>query len=259
MPVRYLIAYCILTVMPSLAVAADPAPVVEPTATWSGKIEDKSLRKLAPKSGFIADEQTWKKLWTAWRPEEELSKVDFAKELILVGTVSGPNLVIMRPTIDDEGNVKYVVGGTKIGGPGFGYKLVKIGKDGVKTVNGNSIEAKGVTGVLVIPKTVGSFEGHTLEIKLWEYDPFLADASAKLVDEFGIKDYEHSQDKGTETIFSVGSKLEPRKDRRYYITVFVLKDGKRTHIGEIDGKNGLGKVLTDEKSSSVKVIARPVR
>ena len=192
-------------------------------------------------------------------PDEEMPKVDFAKELILVGTVPGPNLVIMRPTIDDKGNVKFIVGGTKIGGPGFGYKLIKMGRVVVKTVNGEPIEAKGVQGVLAIPKTVGSFEGHTLEIKLWEYDPFLADASAKLVDEFGVEKYSHEGGKETETTFLVGGKLEPRQDRRYYITVFVLKDGKRTHIGEKDGKSGLCKVLPQGNPSLVKMIARTVR
>ena len=257
MPARFTIAFCFIALLPSLTFAA--APVVEPTGMWSGKIKDESLRNLAPEAGYIADAETWEKLWTAWQRRKELPKVDFAKELILVGTVSGPNLVIMQPTIDDKGAVKFLVGGTKIGGPGFGYKLIKMVRDGVMTVNGKAIEAKGVQGVLVIPKTVSSFEGHTLEIKLWEYDPFLADVSAKLVDEFGAKTYGHTQGKDTETIFSVGSKLEPRQDRRYYITVFVVKGGKRTHIGELNGKSGLCKVLTQGNPSSVKMIARPVR
>lgn len=257
MPARFITAICFMALLSSLTFAA--APVVEPTGMWSGKIKDESLSKLAPQSGFIGDAETWKKLWTAWRPGEESPKVDFAKELILVGTVPGPNLVIMQPHIDDVGNVKFIVGGTKIGGPGFGYKLINMGRDGVKTVNGKPIEAKGVQGVLVIPKMVGSFEGHTLEIKLWEYDPLLADASAKLVDDFGVENYGHEAGEDTETAFSVGTKLEPRQDRRYYITVFVIKDGKRTHIGEQDGKSGLCKVLTQGNTSSVKMIARAVR
>jgi hypothetical protein len=257
MPARITTAICLMAILSSVAFAA--APVVEPTGMWSSKIKDESLRKLAPQSGFIADAQTWKKLWTAWQPGEELPKVDFTKELILVGTVPGPNQVVIRPTLTDKRNVKLAVFGTEIAGPGFGYKLIKISREGVKTVNGKAIEAKGAQGVLIIPKTVGSFEGHTLEIKLWEYDPFLADASAKLVDEFGAKTYGHMQGKDTETSFSVGAKLEPRKDRRYYITVFVVKDGKRTHIGERDGKSGLCKVLTQGNPASVKMIARAVR
>ncbi len=138
MPARFLAACCLLAILSAVTFAA--APVVEPTGMWSGKIKDEPLRKLAPPSGFIADAETWKTVWTAWRPDEELPKVDFAKELILVGTVPGPNLVIMQPTIDDEGNVKFIVGGTKIGGPGFGYKLIKMVREGVKTVNGKPVD-----------------------------------------------------------------------------------------------------------------------
>lgn len=226
---------------------------------WSGKIRDESLRKLAPQSGFINNAVTWQQLWQAWRPGDELPTADFTKEVVLVDTVPGPNLTITRPTVNDAGDVRLVVAGTKIGGAGFGYKLLKIDSEGVKTVNGKSIEARGVQGLVLIPKTVGAFEGHLLEIKLWEYDPLLADVSAILVDEFEINSYKHAEGKKTQTPFVVGSHIEPRKDRRYYITVFVLKEGKRTHIGEQGGKSGLCKVLTDGNLTSVKIVGRPVR
>ncbi len=133
---------------PPVVVKTVPAAIygasrqVETTGMWSGKVKDKTLSTLAPQSGFVADAKTWTTLWTAWRPGEELPKVDFAQELILVGVVPGPNLVIMRPTINDNGDVKFTVGGTKIGGGGFGYKLLKIGRAGVKTINGKSVAAK---------------------------------------------------------------------------------------------------------------------
>lgn len=247
---------CLLTLLAFPAFAAEP---VELTELGSGTIKEKAKRKLAPASGFITSAESWKKLRSAWSPGEELPKVDFNKELILLGTVPGPNRVLMRPALDDQGDVKFRVAGTRIGGPGFGYKFVKIAKAGVKTVNGQPLEPKGVRGVLVIPEKIASFDDHVLEIKLWEYDPFLADVGATLIDDFELKKFRHQQGKLSETAFTVGPKLEPRKDRRYYITVFVLKDGRRTHIGEIDGNRGLGKVLTKGATSSVKVIARPVR
>jgi hypothetical protein len=123
----------------SVPFAPFAAPLVEPGGTWAGQLKDEALRKLAPAAGFIADADAWKKLWTAWRPDEELPEVDFARDLILVGTVPGPNLVMMRPTIDEHGDVKYVVGGAKIGGPGFGYKLIQISREGVKRVNGRPL------------------------------------------------------------------------------------------------------------------------
>lgn len=139
MPARLTVAFYFTAVLSAVSYAA--VPVVEPTGTWSGKIKDESRRKVAPQSGFIADAESWKKLWTTWRPGEEMPKVDFDKELVLVGAVSGPNLVIMRPTIGDNGDVRFVVGGTKMAGPGFGYKLIKVSRDGVKAVNGNVVTA----------------------------------------------------------------------------------------------------------------------
>ena len=115
------------------------SPVVVAAEMWAGKIKDESLRDLAPKAGFIIDTKTWKTVWTAWRPNEKLPTVDFKKTVILVGTVPGPNLVIMKPKIDDGGDVRFIVAGTKIGGPGFGYKLIVVSRDGVKSVNGIAV------------------------------------------------------------------------------------------------------------------------
>lgn len=240
----------------ALLLAATP---VEPTARWNGTIADATLRKAAPAGDFIADADSLKKVWNAWRPDEEVPKVDFAKELIVVGIVSGPNLVLMRPALDEQGDLKFSVAGTKKGGPGFGYLFLKISREGIKTVNGKPLAAGGVQGVLLIPENVGSFQDHALEILLWEYDPLLADASATLVDKFLVEKYSHNEGQATETPFAVGSALKPREDRRYYITVFVLKDKNRTHIGELDGKSGLCKVLTQGNPSKVTIIARPVR
>lgn len=113
----------------------------KPAQQWAGKIRDDSLRKLAPKAGFISDAKTFQKLWTAWRPEESIPEIDFDKKLVLVGTVNGPNLVIMKPALNDKGDLRFLVGGTKIGGPGFGYKLMAVDRKGVNSVNGKPVAA----------------------------------------------------------------------------------------------------------------------
>ena len=231
---------------------------VKTTGNWSGKLGDDKLRNLAPQTGFVATPEAWKKLWEAWRPQESLPKIDFEKELVLIGVVPGPNLVLLLPR-NKDGNVTFVVGGTKIGGPGFGYKMAKIPRAGVKSVQGNPLEETGVRGVVQIPDKVSSFDKHQLEIKLWEYDPFLADAAAKLVDEIRLKEYRHQAGEPTKTSFQVGAELKPQPNRRYYITVFILQDGKRTHIGEKDGKSGLCKVLSEGQPTQVNMIIRPVR
>ncbi len=240
----------------SSLLAATP---VEPTARWNGMIADDSLQKLAPAEGFLVDAKSLAKVWKAWRPKDEVPTVDFTKEIIVVGVVPGPNSVLMRPSLDEKGNLQLIVAGTRKGGSGFGYLLLKVSREGVKTVSGKPLDASGVRGVLLIPEKVDSFKDHALEIMLWEYDPLLADASATLVDKFGVEKYSHEGGKATETAFTVGMKLKPREDRRYYITVFVMNGKDRTHIGEQDGKNGLCKVLTQGNPSTVKMIARPVR
>ena len=120
-------------------------------------------------------------------------------------------------------------------------------------------DAAAVVGTLVIPKTVEAFADHTLEIKLWEYDPRLADVGANLVGEFKIEKFSHAADKESKTKFTVGDQLKPRDDRSYYITVFILKDDNRTHIGEQDGKPGLCKVLTGGNPREVTMVVRKVK
>ena len=222
------------------ASAAEPdAAKPEEPVTWNGVLRDDSQRELAPKEGYIADQETWAKVWRAWKPKAELPKVDFPKEIVLVTTVPGPNRTMGRPMKDDEGNVTFRVASTKMGGPGFGYMLVKISSEGVKTINGKPFDPTPkatVTGTVVLPKDLPSFEGRVVEIRLYKIHPLLADAPATLVDKVEIKDYSHIQGKETETDFVIGGneKLEP--NLMYYVTVFILQDGKRTHIGEVPGK-----------------------
>jgi hypothetical protein len=116
--------------------ASDKAP-----QEWTGKIAQPELRKVAPKSGYIKDAGTFQKIWTAWRPDEQIPKIDFEEKLVVFGTVNGPNLVIVKPSLNDKGDLKFVVGGTRIGGPGFGYKLMVVDREGVKSVNGKAVDA----------------------------------------------------------------------------------------------------------------------
>jgi hypothetical protein len=115
-----------------------------------------------------------------------------------------------------------------------------------------------LTGTVVVPATLDAFDGRTLELKLWQYDPFLADVSADLVDELIIDDYGHKAGTATQTKFGLGKPADVRDDRAYYLTVFVTQDGKRTHIGELDGKQGLCNVLNRGNPSAVKMIVREV-
>jgi hypothetical protein len=322
------------------------AELVNPTGRWDGVVKDSARKELAPSHGFVADSASWKSLWQKWRPNQEVPQVNFDKEIVVVGVVSGPNRVLLRPMLSEGGDLRFLVAGTRMAGPGFGYALVKVSREGVKTVNGKPIrkliEVRGelstgimaiggettgtilatedgtweldlssskklgeladklagktvvvrgvperregveikerriihvqsletmdegddqkaaLTGTVVVPSKSASFEGRTLEVKLWQYDPFLADVSADLLDELIVRDYSHKSGTETNTRFELGKPNAVREDRAYYLTVFVTDDGKRTHMGEKDGKRGLCKVLNRGNPASVKMIVREV-
>jgi hypothetical protein len=118
-----------------------------------------------------------------------------------------------------------------------------------------------VKASVVVPAELASFEKSRLEIKLWEYDPRLADVKASLFDEVVVKDYAHKKGKETRSAFSLGEKVNGGKTsagKAYYLTVFVTQGDQHTHIGEKDGKPGMTKVLTDGNPREVTLVLRAV-
>jgi hypothetical protein len=116
---------------------------VEPVKKWYGGFaatEDQSLRTEAPASGSIANARAWAKLWKAWRGEEELPKVDFDKQLVLVGTGGGA-INRLRPhfDLDGKGDLKGRFMQTAMLGPGFCYLIVVVDRKGIKTYQGKAI------------------------------------------------------------------------------------------------------------------------
>ncbi|PQO43073.1 hypothetical protein [Blastopirellula marina] len=140
---RFLLTVLLAAMLTPICVAEEVK--IDKDQTWSGKVPDNTLKALAPSNGFVADAEQWKKLWTAWRPKEDLPEIDFDKQIVLVGVVSGPNLVMMRPMMN-EGNIGFMTASTKMAGPGFGYRMIAVAKEGVKKVNGNPIDAPPMAG-----------------------------------------------------------------------------------------------------------------
>lgn len=150
-----------------LALCAFPALAQErlnPTEQWTGKHGNLDGLDLIPASGAITDAETWEKLWTVIRPNERLPEVDFTQELILIGTAQGPNRVALTATRDDQGNVDLLAISTKVAGPGYGYSMIKVSCEGIRSVQGEAlsdvadedtyvkVEVKGTltTGILAI-------------------------------------------------------------------------------------------------------------
>jgi hypothetical protein len=121
-------------------------------------------------------------------------------------------------------------------------------------------ESAKVTGTLVTPKTVKAYAGLELEIRLYEYHPFIADKPADLLGKFNQKNYAHKTGAETKTQFIIGDASNIKKGMSYYITCFILDaKGKRILMGEKEGKRGLCKVLTGGNPNKVNLILRDLR
>lgn len=119
-------------------------------------------------------------------------------------------------------------------------------------------ETAKVTGTIVLPKELDSFDGRVVEIQLFKIHPLLADAPADLVEKVELKDFAHTKETETKKEFVIGAKAKLESDKKYYVTLFILKDGKRTHIGEVPGKF-LCTVLTNGEPNKVTLKVRSVR
>jgi hypothetical protein len=126
-------------------------------AQWVGRHQESDLKGKAPAAGAVVDSKSWKQLWTTWKGDEALPKIDFEKDLVVVATINGPNrMFIGKMLIDRNGDLSYLAGGTKIGGPGFGFILVQVDRNGIKSVNGKPL-----------PKPAGQKQGAKKEIGVY--------------------------------------------------------------------------------------------
>jgi hypothetical protein len=126
---------------PPAAWAADKAVKVE--KKWkagSTEKKDNDRWKEAPKDGVIAGPKAWAKLWKAWYGDKEAPKVDFKKEVVLVAAGSGPNIIqIEELKLSDKGDLQFKWSITERGGDGFVATILKVKREGVKTVNGKKL------------------------------------------------------------------------------------------------------------------------
>ena len=114
---------------PELRAQAKPVPL---TNKWTGSVADAALKKDVPE--VITSAKALEKVWNAWMVKGKLPKIDFTKEIVLVGTTSGSRLNLSG-RLDDKGDLQIIGLGTADFGPGFRYVLGTVPRAGVKTVN----------------------------------------------------------------------------------------------------------------------------
>ena len=113
---------------------------LKPAAEWAGVVWDLKLKAAAPEADYvISDAASWAKLWDTWRGKEKLPEVNFKEELLFVFTALGPNVPCLE-LYRSGSNVCGTVGRTVKGGPGFGYRIVKLPRKGISTFFGQPIK-----------------------------------------------------------------------------------------------------------------------
>jgi hypothetical protein len=101
---------------------------------------DNDAWRKAPAGGVVAGPKEWAALWKAWYGDEEVPKVDFDKEILLVAAGGGPNIVRVEDLVlTDNGDLKFSCLITERGGDGFVGVILKVSREGVKTVNGKAL------------------------------------------------------------------------------------------------------------------------
>jgi len=162
---------CLISLKGGAGKPAQPKTPAFKERRWGGRFRDAALRSHMPKAGFIADKAAWAKLWKAWR-KDAVPTVDFAKELVVVQTVGGPNSVRIMARLEPSGNLRVLAAATKMGGPGFGYGMLTVVRKGVRTVNGKPVPQVGGGAAAITltkadnGKTVNATVGQTIVVKL---------------------------------------------------------------------------------------------
>jgi RNA polymerase sigma factor (sigma-70 family) len=117
-----------------------PVPIKQ---SWDGTISDRRLLKELPNQGIVVENQSWAKLWNAWRSHEELPKIKFDKEMALVLTSTGPsNLSASELFVDAQGNLKVPAPTSMLplDDARLGYKIIIIDRAGLNSVNDIRLE-----------------------------------------------------------------------------------------------------------------------
>ena len=129
---RLLCPGALFLVLAVVSEAGAQPKAVKLTNEWKGSVEDANLQKGAPEC--ITTQEGLEKLWKAWKLADKPPKVDFSKEIVIIGTTSGSRLNLSA-RLDEKGNLEILGIATSDFGPGFRYVIGTVPREGVKTVN----------------------------------------------------------------------------------------------------------------------------
>jgi hypothetical protein len=130
------LAFAALAAFVLTTAAAAEEPKATETVNISSSIEDPVLIREAPPSGVIVSQKTWEKLAATWEIKD-VPKVDFTKEILIVGTWRGTSFKFLNEVKNGDLTIELI--GDKDVRPGFRYKIISVQRDGIKSVGGKEL------------------------------------------------------------------------------------------------------------------------
>ena len=141
-PIVIATCFIVLSHLPGQSLTNDEGKKVSTLVSWGGKAKLET-RKQAPEAGYVADEETWKELWNAWRGTEKAPWVNFRETVVVIAANHDPNGMGVECTVDDNGDLKVRRSSTLIAFPKpteFSYMFALIRRAGIKTIDGEKID-----------------------------------------------------------------------------------------------------------------------
>jgi hypothetical protein len=140
LPILSMMVALLFGLVLSLGAAGQEKKSLKPTQRWGGKSDDEDKKKAAPKSGYLTTQDSFEKLWTAWGVKGEAPKIDFTKQIVFVQFAGGPNPPASSYSLDRKGNLTVEIKQTLLDGPGYGFGIDVLDREGIKTYNGKPLE-----------------------------------------------------------------------------------------------------------------------
>jgi len=171
--------------------AAAEEPKATGTVDISSSVPEAEKLQAFSGTGVILDQKEWERLAAAWGIKE-VAKVDFTKELLLVGTWRGNNFKFLGNIKNGDLTVEQV--GDKEAQPGFRYKVLSINRTGITKFQGKELPAPAVSDLKPIEeKPSVNLSGNIKEESLQNEMPLNGVITSqeqweRLVKVWGIKD-----------------------------------------------------------------------
>lgn len=121
----------------AVVLVASPLNSAEPKVTGTvdiaSSVPDAEKLQAFSGTGVIVSQKDWERLAAAWGIKD-VAKVDFAKELLVVGTWRGASFKFVPEVKSGDLTVELL--GDKTPQPGFRYKVVSYSRDGITKFQG---------------------------------------------------------------------------------------------------------------------------